>query len=169
MSERPWGYFSVETIAGTMWPVYVLSRHADPYGLNSSRHPQREEEKWPEITASPFVFISVWRCAVNVLLRRETLMPRAMYWRLGLKAIISLFFPHNMSADNNYIFILRGRRKVVFCVDQMRRKQALGPDRVTINWLLIHHLPAPELGSVSPEHTPNFPQMKTFQSRWGGG
>jgi hypothetical protein len=100
----------VETIAGTVACVYVLSRHADPYGLNSSRHPQREEEKWPEITASPFVFISLWRCAVNVLAPRDShvkYIVRASETRP--RAIISLFFPHNMSADNNYIFILRGR------------------------------------------------------------
>jgi hypothetical protein len=62
---------------------------------------------------------------------------------------------------------MRGRgAKWFFVVDQMRRKQALEPDRVTINWLLIHHLP--RLGSVSlhrPKSTrPNFHQIKTFQS-----
>jgi len=51
-----------------------------------------------------------------------------------------IFPAQHVCCDNNYIFILRAWRKVVFCVDQMRRKQALGPDRVTINWLLIQHL-----------------------------
>jgi hypothetical protein len=97
----------VETIAGTMC-VYVLSRHADPYGLNSSRHPQREEEKWPEITASPFVFISLWRCAVNVLAPRERDSHVPAESETRPRAIISLFFPHNMSAAIIITFLYCG-------------------------------------------------------------
>lgn len=110
---------------------------------------------------------------LSLAMRREcTCAQRDSIWRCVLctetetrqRAIISLFFPHNMSADNNYIFILRGRRKVFFGVDQMRRKQALGPDRVTINWLLILHLMRPNawLGSVSPAHAQFYPRNILF-------